>query len=150
MGERAVTKSASVDHRKSEYIVTSYTQTDAGFWQMNGHFSRLRSSAVPDDLGQAVLSALDASNRLPLTHTGASESAFAPVLEELGLKTYTQYMKGTLSVSVEIAEGDVLSITPMRNGGAREGFHLRDALAARGCCMRVHREYAVSDDEAFV
>jgi hypothetical protein len=117
-----MTKLASVERRKGEFIVTSYTQTPPGFWQMNGHFSRVPSDADARDLGQALLDALDASNQIPLRDIDASNDSFAPVLEELGLKNYAQYMKGAVSVSLEVDNDDVLKITPMRNGGAREGF----------------------------
>lgn len=113
---------ASVERRRAEFIVTSYTQTPPGFWQMNGHFSRMPSDIEATDLGQALLDALDASNRIPLRGIDASNASFDPVLEELGLKDYAQYMKGAVSVSLEIGNDDVLTITPMRNGGVREGF----------------------------
>lgn len=112
----------SVELRRSEFIVTSYTQTPPGFWQMNGHYSRVPSDVGPPLLGQSVSDALDASNRLQLRDVDASADSFAPVLVALGLKTYGQYMKGTVSVSVEVGDDDVLRVTPMRNGGPREGF----------------------------
>jgi hypothetical protein len=117
-----VTKLASVERRKGEYIVTSYTQTQPGFWQMNGHFSRLPLHTTAEELGLALLAALDASNRIALRDVDASADSFAPVLAALGLKNYAQYMKGATSVSLEIGDDDVLRATPMRNGGAREGF----------------------------
>jgi hypothetical protein len=116
-----VTRLASVERRESEYVVTSYTQTPPGFRQMNGHFSRVPEGAV-SELGQRLLAALDASNRITLTDVDASADSFAPALDALGLKSYAQYMKGAISVSLEIDNDDVLRITPMRNGGAAEGF----------------------------
>ena len=52
----------------------------------------------------------------------ASADSFEPVLTALGLKGFAQYMKEAVSVSVEIGDDDILRITPMRNGGTREGF----------------------------
>lgn len=117
-----VKKLVNVDRRNSEFIVTSYTQTPPGFWQMNGHFSRIRPEGESNALGQAILDALDASNTVPLRDVDASDETFAPVLQALGLKRYTQYMKDVASVSVEIGNDGVLKVTPMRNAGAREGF----------------------------
>jgi CDI immunity protein len=117
-----VKRSVSVDRRKAEFIVTSYTQTPPGFWQMNGHFSRVPCDAEATELGHAVLEALDASNRITLRDVDASSNSFAPVLAELGLRNFAQYMKGAVSVSVKLGDDDILRITPMRNGGAREGF----------------------------
>lgn len=51
-----------------------------------------------------------------------SINPFAPVLAVLVLRSYGRYMKGTLSVGVEVDDGGALEVTPMRNGGAREGF----------------------------
>ena len=102
--------------------MTSYTQTPPGFWKMNGHFARVPTDADVEDLGRTVLDALDASNRIRLREVDGSDNSFAPVLAALGLKTYAQYMRGATSVSVDIGDDDILRITPMRNGGAREGF----------------------------
>jgi hypothetical protein len=68
-GGHPVTRLASVERRKGEFIVTSYTQTPAGFWQMNGHFRRVTDAS---DLGQVLLDALDASNRVPLRDVDAT------------------------------------------------------------------------------
>lgn len=102
--------------------MSSYTQTPPGFWKMNGHFVRVPTDADVQDLGQALLDALDASNRITLREVDGADNSFAPVLAALGLKTYAQYMRAATSVSVDVRDDDTLRITPMRNGGAREGF----------------------------
>ena len=117
-----MTKLASVERRGVEFIVTSYTKTPSGLWEMNGNFSRVPSDADAKDLGQALLEALHESNRIKLRRVSASADSFEPVLTALGMKNFAQYMKGAVSVTVEDGKDGILRITPMRNGGTREGF----------------------------
>ena len=112
-----MTRLASVERRGAECIVSS-----PGFWKMNGHFARVLTDADVEDLGRALLDALGASNRITLREVDGSDDSFAPVLAALGLKTYAQYMRAATSVSVDIGDDGILRITPMRNGGVREGF----------------------------
>lgn len=95
-------KLASVDRRDEEFVVTSYSQSPAGFWQMNGHFRCVPSDAEVEDLGRTVLEALKASNRIPVEADG--RSPFVPVLRDLGLRNYSQYMKGATSVNAQSAQ----------------------------------------------
>lgn len=46
---------------------------------------------------------------------------FQPILDELGLSSFSQYMKGTRSVGAN-ADGGQITLTPYRNGGPRNGF----------------------------
>lgn len=88
---------------------------------MNGHFSRLPEDAEATRLGESVLQALEAS--AGTVAYDRSTSPFKPVLNALELKNYGTFMKGTRSVDVSIDDDDVLKVAPMRNMGAREGFH---------------------------
>lgn len=115
-------KAVSVVRRRAEFIVMSYTQAPAGFWQMNGHFSRVPVDVEAKGLGSTVLEELEASNQIALRDVGRSANPFAPVLAALGLKSFAQYMKGAVSVDIAIGEDGGLRVTPMRNEGARGGF----------------------------
>jgi hypothetical protein len=116
-----MTQLATVERRKGEYLVCSFSKTTPGFWVMNGLFRRLPGDVDDDSLGDAVSWALDFStegvNPPPLN----GPSPFMSVLLELGLASYGQYMKGASSVGIR-REGDRLTVTPKHNGGPRAGF----------------------------
>lgn len=120
---RRPTKSVSVDLRQGQFIVASFSKTPPGFWVVNEHFAMVEETVGDETLGQQVLAALEASNQ---TLLDVPPKPTMPVMAELGLRTYSQYVKGTLSVLVAL-EDDVLEITPTRNEGPREGFaHLNE------------------------
>ena len=116
-----MTQLANVDSRNGEFLVCSYSKTPAGFWIANGTFIRLPGGCSDDQLGTAATNALAASTEQTTMPPRSGPSPFEPVLRELKLKSYGQYMKGTLSVGL-MREGPRVVITPKRNGGAREGF----------------------------
>lgn len=111
----------SVDARRGELIVSSYSRTTAGFWVMNGHFERLDAGASAADLGSAVARRLSDSESGVYLPPRSGPSPFRPVLDALGVSSYAQYMKGASSVGVAVTEGR-LAVTPKRNGGSRTGF----------------------------
>jgi len=116
-----LSKVVQVYLRKSEFIICSSSQTSAGFWVTNGHFSRVPEVADAVELGRAVVEALDASTGIVAYDKSRSPSA--PFLSALGLKSYRSFMKGALSIDVSTDDDDVLTVMPMRNMGPREGFH---------------------------
>jgi hypothetical protein len=115
-----VTQLATADLRRGELIVCSFSQTGPGFWVAGGHFLRLPETAGDDQLGAALDEALSSSR------TGASppprgSTPFDPVLRELRLRSYGEYMRGTLSAGIA-RDGDEVVVTPKQNGGSRTGF----------------------------
>jgi hypothetical protein len=118
---------ATVDHRAGELIVCSYSQTTAGFWIMNGAVDRLPDEVDDDQLGTAIITALDSSEHgVPLSP--GTGTPFSPVLRALGIRSYGRYMTGTAQVAVSRTAEGVL-VTPKHNGGTREGF---TEIEARG------------------
>lgn len=111
----------SVDARKGELVVSSYSQTTAGFWVMNGGFERIGEDAPAAELGSAVARCLAASESGVELPPRSGLSPFQAVLDALSLSSYAQYMKGAKSVGVAATARGV-SITPKKNGGSRSGF----------------------------
>lgn len=118
-----MSKLVGVTLGKSGFVVVSWTQAPAGFWNMNGYFMRLPVDVEAEVLGDVVTVALDQSNRLaiPDVKAGAADP-FAAMLMALGLKTNTAYMRGTRSAGARLGDDGILKVTPERNEGARGGF----------------------------
>jgi hypothetical protein len=112
---------AQIDLRGDEMIVLSYSRTKPGFWVMNGKYVRLRANVADDDLGRAVERALSATEHDIPPPSQDDPLPAAPVLKELGLKSYSSYMKGVRSVQVE-RENSNVSVVPTRNEGSHGGF----------------------------
>jgi hypothetical protein len=116
---------ADVGLRNGEYIVSSYSQTDDGFWIADGTPTRLPDSASAGELGQAIRNALEQSRQNVPTPPRDADTA-KPLLDMLGLPDYATYAKGTRSVSVRATTssdgGESIKVTPERNEGARGGF----------------------------
>lgn len=110
---------ATVAARRDSLIVSSYSQTTAGFWVGNGAFEILDRDVGDDLLGEALKRAL-AESRTAVPVPDWSVLPIAPILTALGLKSVATYMKGTTEVSVTV--GESMTLTPTRNGGTRQGF----------------------------
>jgi hypothetical protein len=111
---------ATVDRRKGELIVCSYSQTVPGFWIACDPFFRLPGDADDTQLATALLDALG-SSRHNVSPPRKGVTPFDPILRSLKLTSYAQYMRGTLSVGVMRNSRQVI-VTPKLNGGARTGF----------------------------
>jgi hypothetical protein len=113
---------AGADLRKGQIIVYSWSETKDGFWVTNGAFDLLDQDCPDGDLGAAVLRMLDVSLagvRTPNLRTGPSP--FAAVLDALGLRTWAGYARTVRHAGVG-RDGGRITVTPTRNGGAKEGF----------------------------
>jgi hypothetical protein len=117
-----MTRTADVDLRKGQYVLSSLSQTSDGFSIANGAYEVLDESVTDGELGAAVARMLDASRTgVPTPDLRSGPSAFAPVLAHLGVRSYGAFMKGTRHVGLEQTDAGTV-VTPYRNGGAREGF----------------------------
>lgn len=119
-----IARLSNVDLRAGEYIVQTYSQTEDGFWVLDGQPIRLPSDASPGELGQATKDALEVS-RQDIANPPREANTARPLLEMLGLRDYATYARGTRSVGVradDTPDGEQIKITPKRNGGARNGF----------------------------
>lgn len=117
-----MTRLAALDLRKGRYVAHSSSLTVDGMWINNGAFVLLDEPADDRELGAAVCRMLDASRTgVPTPDLRGGPSAFAPILDALGLRSWATYAKGTRHVDVE-GDADVVLVSPTRNGGGREGF----------------------------
>ncbi|MEU5722779.1 hypothetical protein ABZ783_13250 [Micromonospora sp. NPDC047738] len=117
-----MTRLAALDLHRGRYVAHSSSLTTDGMWIANGVFDVLDESVDARDLGAAVRRMLAASRTgLPSPDLRGGPSPFAPVLDALGLRSWTSYAKGTRHVDVE-QDADAVLVSPTRNGGAREGF----------------------------
>lgn len=113
----------SVDLRKGEYIVQSYSLCKAGYFIGNVKFERLAETVSDGELGEAVLRAKERSVKgVPNPAPREPLPSLVHLLEELGVRTYAQYVKGTKDVGVEFFSGGIVDIAPHRNAGGKDGF----------------------------
>ncbi|MEN2743858.1 hypothetical protein [Sinomonas halotolerans] len=112
---------AAADLRGDRLVVYSSSQTRDGFWITNGEFELLAPASSDQELGAAVLRMLDASRSQVRTPNLRGPSPFSPVLEALGLRSWSAYARGLLHVHIE-REGRSVKVAPSRNGGSREGL----------------------------
>ena len=112
--------SVSVDWRRGEWFVASFSKTVPGFWVMNGWLRRLDGGESDAAIGAAVTEGLDASE-VGVEPPGRDDNPAAPLLRMVGLRSYGAYMRGTRSLSVR-REGEAVTVEPMRNEGSRGGF----------------------------
>ena len=112
-------QSASVDERDGVIAVTSYSQTEAGFWATNGVILRLPGDVANEIVGAAVSVALDAS-RQDVPTPAPDADIGRPLLRLFGVRSWGPYMVGTRSVGVRRWDGNV-EVVPTRNR-AKDGF----------------------------
>ncbi len=110
---------AAVYFRRGQFFIASYSQTTDGFWiETEPYF-------FGDAVGSAgvaalVLEALEAT-RLDIP-TPPRDSLGSKMPELAGVKTYGTFMRGAVSVDISRDDDGTLTVTPMRNSGARAGF----------------------------
>ncbi len=117
---------ANVDRRNGKLIVSSYSKPTGWLWFMNGWFEILDADTDSTALGQVIREALEHSEvGVPKPSREQTRAGFdKPILDALGLRSTSAYMRGARSVAVSEADGDDLSeldVTPKENR-LRDGF----------------------------
>ncbi len=90
---------------------------------MNGVYFKVAEEESDLRLGELIDAALLQSNEVPAppsTRTGPSP--LEPVFQELGVKSYSQYIKGMRVVSVRLDDDERVHVRPDANEGVRGGF----------------------------
>jgi hypothetical protein len=119
--------SASVYVREGTTYVTSQFQTRDGFWiEQEPYF--VEEGPTPEVLAERVLEALDASMVDIPTPPRDTIKSRLPGLA--GVRSYGLFMKGAITVSVS-QDGTGITVTPMKNCGAKRGFEYKDSDALR-------------------
>ena len=132
-----MTRLAALDLRRGRYVAHSSSLTGDGMWIANGAFVLLDEPADDRELGAAVRRMLDASRTgVPTPDLRGGPSAFAPVLDALGLRSFASYAKGTRHVDVE-GDADVVLVEPHPQRRGQGG--LRRAHRAHGAADRPRR-----------
>jgi hypothetical protein len=124
---------AEVIRRNGRIVVASYSKTTPGFSVLNSWQAAYPDSILPEELGKAVMAALAAS-REDVPPPPPRQSSPSPELKALmtsaGVKSYSAFMNGARSVDVrQENRSNVITVTPMRNCGPREGFDFLPDLA---------------------
>jgi hypothetical protein len=118
-------KSAGIYHRKGRYLVHAKASTTEGLVVFSEPTFTFEDNVEPDELGRAIVVALDAF-RAGVRHprTSAEWKAVLVALLALGgVKTYSTFCKSARCVNIE-EESERVVLTPTRNLGARGGFDL--------------------------
>ncbi|HEX4725190.1 MAG TPA: hypothetical protein VH333_21955 [Pseudonocardiaceae bacterium] len=111
-----------VDLRQGEYIISVYSRTPKGVWVGDGVPTRLAEDLPFEQLGDEVRKALARSRQVGVPELTRDSRPDKPLLDLLGLPDYATYAKGTRSVRVRIDGGEIVQVTPLRNGGPQRGF----------------------------
>lgn len=111
--------------RRGHAYVTPESLTTDGFWVASPPFSKSDSDAPSAELANLLLNALEAS-RCGVPTPPVSENPFARVLELAGVRSFGTFMKGARAVRLS-SDGETVTLTPMRNAGAKGGFEFLEA-----------------------
>lgn len=113
-------KSCQVYARRGQLFVVAQARVGNGLWISWPPFTK-----VPQDspeIGPLVLATLDqTAYDIPAPNFRTDPAPITPVLQLAGVKSWGTFVKGTDLVGVEL-DGGQLSLLPMVNRGAREGF----------------------------
>jgi len=111
-------KCATVYGRSDRYIVCSLSRTTTGVWISSEPFLKLQRPVLMPQLGDAILSALEAS-RQDVEHPGTTGWKIlpTPLLRIAGVGSQAALQLGSHLVSVERTESH-LSVVPHQNDGA--------------------------------
>jgi hypothetical protein len=107
--------------------VESKSKTVDGAWIAEGTPLEVIGDQA-ERLGECTLTCLDLS-MIEVPHPTDFKALTAPLFELVGVRRWSDFVKGTLALDVEDS-GETIRLTPMRNRGARDGFDfLQDRVA---------------------
>jgi hypothetical protein len=108
-----------------EYLVDVSSLTVNGFLLSDGVPVRLPPGATAEQIGIAVAEGLRRSREGTPAYDHKTMDPARPLLDLVGMPTYARYAKGVRMVGVASAfENEIqeFEVTPLSNGGSREGF----------------------------
>jgi hypothetical protein len=116
-------KSASVYYWSDRFYFCSKSQSVAGVWIASSPYFKIESQSALEELHNAAIAVLNAS-RGPVPHPEREDlsSIGAGLLELAGVRTWTAFMKETISVLGLRADENVLRIVPHRDARPKGGF----------------------------
>jgi hypothetical protein len=141
-------KSASVYNRTGFLYFLSSSQTTVDVWIENDSIIKLDEAAPENEKGEAILRSLSESIQgIPHPTTWPNEDD-NPFWKVAGASSWTTFVKGTLSVDIEL-ENDRLTFSPYKNKGAKEGFIPLTAKNISLHCDASPNEIGTALNEAF-
>ena len=121
-----VYRHATIYERRGSLYIRSSSQTDVGLWLEQGPCILLSADSAPDAIGEATRSALaDSGSIIPHPTEWTSVDLDNPILEMAGIRRWSAFRRGSLSVGVWQGDGK-LEITPSVNEGSQGFAHLDD------------------------
>jgi hypothetical protein len=112
-------KKATAYQREGKVFLHSLSKTTAGVWILSGPVLAQTSIDV-SSLGQNVLATLNGSFE-QVAHPTSWKGLFDPVLQQVGVKTLSTFMKKCKCVEIE-SDAGVVSFLPTKNLGSSGGF----------------------------
>jgi hypothetical protein len=106
--------------RTKDLLINAQSQTTTGAWILSSPVTRLGADCPNDALGAAVRAAIQGS-RAGVPHPKVFKGLSDPLYELAKVKDWLTFVKGAKCVSVREDAGTI-TLTPMRNLGAKEGF----------------------------
>ena len=115
-------KSATLYLRSARFLIHCSSQTTNGVWVLTRPCIALDGGVSDSEVGAAALSALQASRRgVPHPRQDQWRGLFEPMLELAGVKSWKAFVTGAACLDLAL-EGETVTLTPMRNLGAANGF----------------------------
>ncbi len=112
-------KKATAYQRDGKVFLHSLSKTTAGVWILSGPVLA-QPSVDAASLGQSVLAVLNGSAE-QVAHPTSWKSLFDPVLQQVGVKTLSTFMKKCKCVEIE-SDARGVSFLPTKNLGSLGGF----------------------------
>jgi hypothetical protein len=130
--------------RRKVYLVCTNSKALAGFWVADG-FEAVEQAASDLHLGEAVLRARDGARAGIPNPSRSGPTPFHPVLQAAGVKTWAQFVRGTVACQVEF-ELDRVVVVPQRRDGPgwsarREGSIVVDGPDSEQLGVAVRRAF---------
>lgn len=113
-------KSASLYLRGTRIIVHPWSKTSTGVLIGTEPFTSLRRDGPPEELGKAILCALE-SVQEGLPHPSDWSEIDKPLLDASGVKSWSAFVKSAIGALVLESENGI-QFVPQENRGPRDGF----------------------------
>lgn len=113
-------KRATVYSRQKKIFVQASSRTVDGIWVASGPVSYLGDSCSDEELGSCVVCVVNGSVD-GISPVREWNSLILPVLRAADVKSWAKFVRGTVSVEIEMS-CDLVSVILMENLGASGGF----------------------------
>jgi hypothetical protein len=116
-------KSATVYKRKGKFLFQSESKTTEGVWIGHEPNIIMETDSPTKEIGEALLKVIN-SSKIGVPHPtdwkSFEKNNVLPFIQLAGIKSWSSFIKGTLSCSVEEDSGMIVIIPSINHG--KEGF----------------------------